>query len=116
MGKRYDIVFLTNIPSFYKIRLFNEVAERKRILVLFTNVDSISRENDFFDEAISFPYKNLSRNPLVYFFQLIRILLSHYDKIVGSGWDSLPFWIAALFSPKRMNACIIESSIYDTPL
>lgn len=116
MKQKYDIVFLTNVPSFYKIRLFNKIAEKKKILVLFTNVDSIVREKDFFDEPVSFSYRNLSQNSLFCLFQMLGVIFLRYDMIVGSGWDSFPYWIAALLSSKKKNACIIESSIYDTAL
>ena len=35
MKSHYDIVYLTNTPSFYKINLCNEVAKQKSLLLVF---------------------------------------------------------------------------------
>ena len=35
MKKEYDIIYLTNTPSFYKINLCNEIAESASVLLVF---------------------------------------------------------------------------------
>jgi len=32
----YSKVFITNLPSFYKLNLYNAIAENERIFVVFT--------------------------------------------------------------------------------
>ena len=34
MKKQYDIVYLTNTPSFYKINLCNEIGKKKKLLLV----------------------------------------------------------------------------------
>lgn len=46
--KNVDIVFVTNLPSFYKIELYNQIASKKKIMVFFTGDKAWERNNDFF--------------------------------------------------------------------
>lgn len=36
MNNIYSKVFITNLPSFYKLNLYNAIAENERIFVVFT--------------------------------------------------------------------------------
>ena len=44
----YDSVYVTNIPSFYKLNLYNRIAKRKGIFVIFTGEINEVRNDDFF--------------------------------------------------------------------
>ena len=35
--KSYDKVFITNLPSFYKKNLYNEINKKQRVLAIFTD-------------------------------------------------------------------------------
>lgn len=111
----YKKVFITNIPAFYKISLFNEIAKREAIHVIFiSNMDS-NRNKDFVKGKLMFDHTFLSKG----FWNQIRTIQvfmnkNTYEEIVISGWDSLLYWVIIFLSQKRKNSCIIESSIYES--
>lgn len=108
-------LIITNLPSFYKINLYNEINKHCKVLVIYTNDGSQGRNNDFFKGGAEFRYIHLAKNKFVRICQLIKILLQvEYDELVISGWDSLPLWIGAIISPKRKNALVIESSYLES--
>lgn len=115
MANYYDIIFLTNIPAFYKIRQWNEVNKRKRILAVFTDADEKSRNKDFFSEKPEFEYLILKeKNQLSKTARVLMLLIgTKYSELVIGGWDCLPFILSAWISPRRKNAVICESSIFE---
>lgn len=121
MQKRYDLVFLTNLSSFYKINLYNEIAKKQKIFVIFISEHSKNRDKDFFKGEKKFEYiyldsKNYEeRNSLRNSLKLIKILNNiYYQKIALGGWDSLENWIAWLLSSKKQNAIVVESSEFES--
>lgn len=117
----YDIVFITNIPAFYKINLYNEINKKKKILVIFISEKSFNRIDDFYKGDKNFEYiyldsgfyekRNSKKNSL----KLIKVLNSKkYKKIILGGWDSLENWTAWLLSSKKQNAVIVESSEFES--
>ena len=52
----YDKIFVTNLPSFYKLNLYNAIAERKKIFVVFTGDTAGDRNKDFFNGEMNFEY------------------------------------------------------------
>ena len=62
MEDNYDLVFVTHIPVFYKVNLYNAININKNIFVIFVANETLSRRSDDFltlNEA-EFPYKVLS--------------------------------------------------------
>ena len=116
MRIRYDTIYLTNLPAFYKINLFNEINKKKKILVIFTGEDAGIRNQDFYHGAMLFDYYNLKEyNLLRKNLKMMRILFStSYKELVLGGWDSLSLWIAVLFSAKTKNSLMIESSEFES--
>lgn len=112
----YDKVFITNLPSFYKINLYNEISRREKIYVIFTGDDSKSRNADFFKGNIEFPYFYYKNKNILYrvIFSVYLLCVLSYDELVISGWDSLPLWIFACFSQKNKNSVVIESSYIES--
>lgn len=47
MNNIYSKVFITNLPSFYKLNLYNAIAENERIFVVFTGDTAGERNRDF---------------------------------------------------------------------
>lgn len=112
---QYDIIFITNIPSFYKIRQWNEISKIKKILVLFTGETAGERNKDFFSGELNFNYLWLQSPLVCQLVSLLSILLKNkYKKIIIGGWDGLVISSAAFISPKKKNGCIIESSVYES--
>ena len=111
----YKKVFLTSIPAFYKIALFNEIAKRAPIHVIFIGDIDSSRNKDFVKGDMMFDHTSLPKG-LWNQIKAMRSFMNQttYEEVVLGGWDSLIYWVIALFSPKHKNSCIIESSIYES--
>jgi len=112
----YHFIYLTNIPSFYKLNLFNRIAEHKKILVIFTEQTSIERNSDFYTGERNFDY--ISIGNYVGIFKTIKLLfillINSYNKLILAGFDSKELWAAAFLNPKRKNCIVIESSIFES--
>ena len=114
----YDKVFVTNLPSFYKISLYNEISKKRKIFVIFTGDGMDSRNADFCKGTMHFAHIHYKYRNLFY-----RLLLSlylsfslNYKELVIGGWDSLPMWIFSFFSPKRKNSVVVESSAFESKI
>lgn len=110
-------IFLTNIPSFYKINLFNKIAEKEELMVLFTGLvtDGSIRNKDFFKGDKKFHYKWLKGSQLTMTWQFLKYIISHhYDEVILMGWETLVPWPAIFFAPKKKRAAQVESSIYES--
>ncbi|WP_294234887.1 glycosyltransferase family 4 protein [uncultured Chryseobacterium sp.] len=117
--KEIDKIFITNLPAFYKINLFNEIAKKENIHVIFTGNTAEMRNNDFFKtQLINFPYTDLSKKSkisktlifLKFFFN------RSYSEVIIGGWDEWLMWLALFLSPRRKNSAIVESSIYESSI
>lgn len=108
-------IIITNLPAFYKIRLFNEINKTIPLLVLFTGHGPEERNKDFFKGVIEFNYLNLDKS----FFENLLILgrsltIKNLEEIIFSGWDNIYMWLFLLFSTKNKNSIIVESSIHES--
>lgn len=114
----YDLVFLTNFPAFYKVRLYNRIAERAKILVVFLRDQGAKgrRNADFCSEPQAFESITLrAGSQKKQALECVKILRSlNYKELIIGGWDELPFWAAAFFSSKRKNAVVVESSYLES--
>lgn len=114
----YDYVFLTNIPAFYKINLYNKIAEKLRICVVYLADSSQIRNDDFykgrqiFDSIILHNGIFERRNRISNIIKLLKYLKGiEFKRIVYGGWDSIEYWICLIMHRKNKNAMILESSI-----
>ena len=109
------MIYLTNLPSFYKIRLWNEVARERRLLVVFYQEVADDRNKDFFRGEMRFEHLCLRGSTMTKVRQLVHVLRSRpYDELVLGGWENLPLLAGAFLSPRRKNACVVESSLYES--
>ncbi len=123
MKPTYDILFVTHLPSFYKVNLYNEIAKKSRIFVIFIGESSCIRTKDFTQGAFHFEYCILNpqafekRNHFKSLYQLMSVLRKiQYRKMVVGGWEHLEFWYLVFCSPKVKNGLALESSIFDSTL
>lgn len=108
-------LFITCLPSFYKLKLYNKIAEKIPIYVIFTGEDSEGRNPDFYKGEIEFPYENLTGNRWIKALKVAKIVLKGaYDEVIVGGWSLTAYWSAVLFSPKRKTSVVIESSIFES--
>ena len=112
----YDIVFLTNLPSFYKINLYNEIAKHRKIFVIFTMLDGENRNNDFFVGEKNFDYQRIDNGNRFGKAIATAILIkrTNYSNLIIDGWDTLSCWAGVFISPRSKNAVVVESSIYES--
>lgn len=124
MKGQYDIVYLTNTPSFYKINLCNEIGKKKRLLLVLYGYgeEAVNKElgdssSYNFDYAFLWGGNSADRNMLKTFFRLCRLMHSiSYGKILFSGWFVPEYNIFAMLSPKRKNCMLCESTIYESSI
>jgi glycosyltransferase involved in cell wall biosynthesis len=116
MPEKYDLLILTNIPSFYKVKLYNELAKSKKISVIFFANEMDNRTEDFYNEQISFPYHIIKeKNMVIKSFTILRLIkTSYYLRLIINGWDSLYYWLLAFLSSKKKNAVVVESSYFES--
>lgn len=108
-------IFLTNIPAFYKINLYNELSSYTPIIVLFTGIGGGNRNADFISGIIKFDYVLLHGNLLSKFLQFYCVLKNNkYDELIIGGWENVICLLAPFFSRKILNSCVIESSSYES--
>lgn len=112
----YDSIFITNIPSFYKLNLYNRLAVHKKIFVVFLDDAHSNRNQDFYSGQRNFEWMSISGKSklgkLLYIFRLLWF--AYYHEVIICGWDELAYWLAALISPKSKNAVIVESSYIES--
>jgi glycosyltransferase involved in cell wall biosynthesis len=118
---KYDFVFVSHLPSFYKINLFNEIAKYASVLAIFLGETSRERTADFVKGEKKFEYLFLNsgdfelRGRWVSSWRLCRILSKlEFKRISVGGWDLPESWAAMLCSPKQKNVITQESSIFES--
>lgn len=118
-----DYLILTTIPVFYKVNLYNALAQKLKIFVVFLAKDTKEvRAKDFNTlENAKFGYEVLfhgalqERSTFANTPKLFKILKQHpYKCLLLGGWDCVEFWSAWALSGKSKNAVVVESSIVES--
>ena len=115
-------VFITHLPAFYIVNLYNEIAKKKNISVLYLGKETIeSRSIDFVSTEMNFDYRFINngafqhRNRLKSSFIIIKyLLIQNPNEIIVGGWDTLEFWIILIFFKKNRISLVLESSVYES--
>ena len=90
MKKSVDKIIITNLPSFYKINLYNEIAKQINILVIYTFDHAQGRNNDFYSGEMRFEHIFLSQSTSKRIRQLFGILHNtDYKEIIIGGKNVL---------------------------
>ena len=122
----YDYIIVTHIPAFYKVNLYNELAKKLKILVIFiaSNTNE-KRADDFISlDSVDFEYKLLfdgdfQTRDIKSNIKKLKIILQNtkYKSLLVSGWDLKEFWYLVMFYPKPKNCLALESTILEsTPI
>lgn len=118
LSKNFDLLIITHLPAFYKINLYNEIAQNKSIFVLFIGNSSTIRLDDFTDGAINFPYTFLNegafetRNIFQSCFRLLKILTAKsFSGLIVNGWELPEFWIGIFFSNARKGLALESTDV-----
>jgi glycosyltransferase involved in cell wall biosynthesis len=117
----YDYLFITHLPAFYKVNLYNQLAKRLRIYVIFIASSSAIRTNDFIGNDLTFEHEILyagdfeSRPQISCAAKLIKLFFKlKYRTLVVGGWDLWEFWVAVIVNNKKKNALVVESTITES--
>lgn len=114
--KKYSLVIVTNVPSFYKINLYNRINEYRSILCFFTNDTAELRQQDFFKGEMKFDHvilKSTSARGRILEFRKSMKKIS-YDELMICGLNEPIHWYCAFRYPKKKNSTIIESSSFES--
>lgn len=108
-------IFLTNLPSFYKINLYNSISDYIEVMVVYTGRDLETRNSDFLCGSRNFREIQLHGSEWKKALQFKNLLKNEdYTEVIVAGWDNLSSWMGALVSPKSKNSVVIESSILES--
>lgn len=108
-------IIVTNIPAFYKIKMYNEVNKRVQLFVIYTDNNDIDRNKDFVSGSMEFKYKILEGSIAQKIWSAIQLLKTlNYDELILGGWDHPVLWALAFIFPKAKNAFFIESSYFES--
>lgn len=111
-------IFITPLPAFYKVNLYNEIAKKKDISAWFLGNGTIeNRSSDFVSAEMNFDHYFINkgsfqnRNKLISCFRLIKMLIIQNNKeVIIGGWDTIEFWIAIFLLSRNKLSLVLESS------
>lgn len=119
--KHYDKIFITHLPAFYKVNLYNWINRENKIFVVFIAASSTQRTPDFTAIKPEFDYVILNkgdfenRSKLLSCTKLLwKLAQLKYKQVVVGGWDLVEFWMAISINTKAKNALALESSILES--
>lgn len=119
----YDYIIVTHIPAFYKVNLYNELAKKLKILVVFIATNTNEKRADDFTtlQNASFSYEVLSdgdfqTRDVKSNIKKLKIILKNneYKRLLVSGWDLKEFWYLVMFYPKSKNCLALESTVLES--
>ncbi|MBV5329886.1 MAG: glycosyltransferase family 4 protein [Chlorobium sp.] len=103
------------------MNLYNLLAKRLRIYVIFVASSSAIRTNDFIGDDINFEHEILyhgdfeSRPKNHCAFYLMKSMGKlKFNKLVVNGWDLWEFWVAVFTTKKKQNSIGMESTIIES--
>lgn len=110
------MIYITNLPSFYKINLFNQIAKKRKLFVVFTHDNSFMRNSDFYAGEREFEYSSIANMTIIGKIAFIYNLLknSSYEQLLVEGWYQPVYWFAVLVSHHTKNRVVVESSIWES--
>ena len=116
----YDALIITNLPNYYKVNLFNAMAETCKLYIVFIAASEGRRNADFLtiDYQEKFDYAILSpslenRSYIKTCLKLRGIIRSHtFSKLILGEWVNIEYWFALLFFKKANTSMMLESSIH----
>jgi len=110
------IIYITNLPAFYKINLFNGIAEKSNLKVIYTHRNSKDRNEDFYKGDSLFEYYFVDEYNLLKKLNFIRKIIKNENtnELIIGGWDQFLFFLLVYINQKKKNSVVVESSIYES--
>lgn len=120
---KIDLLFVLNVPSFYKINLLNELSTKCSVYAVFIGyTDQVIIDNEL-DKKIRFPYTIINdcivekRNKVKTLLSLISCLSKHeYKFVIWGGWDLYELFPLMYIQAYNKNCFMCESSVYESVL
>lgn len=114
----YDAVFITNLPAFYKINLYEQLSKKLKIAVIFVGEQSVIRAEKFSKSTQSFnhyflyngPYEDRKKSDSLIKLSILLKKLS-FNHLVLGGWDLPEYWLAWLLCSKKKLSVCLESGL-----
>ena len=114
--------FITPLPAFYKVNLYNEIAKSKDISTWFLGNQTIeNRSSDFVSTEMNFDHCFINkgsfqnRNKLISCFRVIKKLTIQNNKeVIIGGWDTVEFWMVILLLNRNKISLVLESSFIES--
>ncbi len=117
-GKKlnYDIVFVADMPAFYRIALYNRLSEKYKILAVFLREGNSTRNSDFHKGECLFDCVRMAGSGrFAQLADVYRIVSRvNFGRIFIFGWSEPASWLLAFLSPRRKNCIVVESSIRES--
>lgn len=112
----YEILYVTNLPAFYKVNLFNRISTKRKIFVIFLKENAADRNEDFYRGKRKFDFISLDKKFIFNKIHYLNILLreSGYQNLIIDGWNDILSWFCAFKSPVKKNSVVVESSIFES--
>ena len=115
-------IFITPLPAFYKVNLYNEIAKRKDISAWFLGNETIeNRSSDFVSTEMNFDHCFIntgsfqSRSKIISCFRIIKkLIIQNNSEVIIGGWDTIEFWMAILFLKRNKVSLVLESSLLES--
>ena len=81
------VLYITNIPSPYRVDFFNKISDKCELKVIFDSMSAKDRSNDWFDNTkIKFKYSVIKSGSI---FKLKKELTDGYDLIIVGGYSTI---------------------------
>lgn len=119
----YDFIFITQLPSFYKVNLYNKIAEKASLKVIYIGKSSVERTPDFVSADCKFDYVflregNFEEGSVLQSILKLRQELKKtpYKKVVCSGWNLPEFIWVFLTVRKSKIMMVLESTVLESTL
>ena len=115
-------IFITSLPAFYKVNLYNEVAKSKDISAWFLGNETIeNRSSDFVSTQMNFDHCFInkvsfqSRSKIISCFRIIKkLIIQNNSEVIIGGWDTIEFWMVILLLNRNKVSLVLESSVLES--
>lgn len=122
MKRKYDLVYLTNTPSFYKLNLCEAIVQRgKSVLIVLYGYGSEAVNTELSDQnrwSFDFEFINEGdankRDYKKTFWNLLKLMRCiEAKKVLYAGWLAPEYNLYSFISPREKNVIVCESSEID---
>lgn len=119
--KKIDFLIINNCPSFYKINLYNELAKKCDILVVFLALTKQVVITDDYKKQIKFPFRVINeiqierRCRVATILKLVLLCANlKFERLVIGGYDNIETFLLPFIFSRKKNVLQCESNIRES--